>query len=65
MYEHGIKARRKINQVYVRIKVLASPIAGATFLNCGNDSKNKSDNRVTNLEWVTPSENMYYCYQNP
>jgi hypothetical protein len=27
-------------------------------------NKNKSDNKVTNLEWVTPSENMYHCYQN-
>jgi hypothetical protein len=28
-------------------------------------NKNKSDNKISNLEWVTPSENMYHCYRNP
>ena len=27
-----------------------------------NINKIKSDNKVNNLEWVTPSENMYHCY---
>ena len=50
----------------------AHRLVAETYINNNENKKyinhingDKSDNRVINLEWVTPSENMYHCYKTP
>lgn len=59
-----INNTRKQISIHRLVLMCFYPIANSAEMHVNHINGNKLDNRLINLEWVTPSENMIHCYRN-